>query len=189
MSSVEQTNGQTILQHGESVWEYLSDLIQYLKTGKSVHVWRIPEWLEENKDKILENLFDLDTIQTYAVYHDCGKPFCRTVDDQGKVHFPNHAQVSYETWLKVSDNRDVAGLILNDMCIHTMKAEDVPEFCKNRRQACTLILSGLAEVHSNARMFGGIESQSFKIKWKQIDRRGKAIVKNLFDSSEIDATV
>lgn len=179
MSSVEQSSGQTILQHGESVWEYLSDLIQYLKTGKSEFVWRIPEWLESNKDQILSNIYDLETIKTYAIHHDCGKPFCRTVDENGKVHFPNHAQVSYETWLKVSDDQIVANLILNDMKIHTMKAEGIEDFCKDKRSACTLLLSGLAEVHSNARMFGGIESDSFKIKWKQIDRRGKQIIKKL----------
>ena len=179
MSSVQQSKGQTILEHGESVWEYLDDLIGYLKTGKSVHAWRIPEWLDQHKAEILENLWDLETIKTYAIYHDCGKPFCRTVDDQGKVHFPNHAQVSYETWLRVSDDKIVANLILNDMKIHTMKAEDIEDFCKDKRSACTGVLSGLSEIHSNANMFGGIESDSFKIKWKQIDRRGKQIIKRL----------
>jgi hypothetical protein len=176
MSSVSQTSGQTILQHGESVWEYLSDLLDYLKTGKSIHVWRIPEWLELHKDKFLGNIYDLETIKTYAIYHDCGKPFCRTVDAEGKVHFPNHAQVSYETWLSVSNDQTVANLVLNDMRAHTMKAEDVEDFCKDPKMACTLLLSALAEVHSNANMFGGIDSTSFKIKWKHLDKRGKKAV-------------
>ena len=61
-----------------------------------------------------------------------------------------------------------------DMDIHLLKAVGVEEFA-SRPEAATLLLTGLAEVHSNAAMFGGISSTSFKIKWKQIDRRGKAI--------------
>jgi hypothetical protein len=57
-----------------------------------------------------------------------------------------------------------------------MKAEDVEDFCKDPKMACTLLLSALAEVHSNANMFGGIDSTSFKIKWKHLDKRGKKAV-------------
>lgn len=46
-----------------------------------------------------------------------------------------------------------------------------------RPHAVALLLTGLAEVHANASMFGGIESTSFKIKWKNLDKRGRAIAK------------
>jgi hypothetical protein len=42
-----------------------------------------------------------------------------------------------------------------------------------------LLLTGLAEVHANAKMFGGLESTSFKIKFSQIEKRGNAIIKEL----------
>jgi hypothetical protein len=45
--------------------------------------------------------------------------------------------------------------------------------------AVTLLLAGLAEIHANAEMFNGFDSPSFKIKYKQIDRRGRAICKFL----------
>ncbi|MNC77597.1 hypothetical protein D3C75_1295840 [compost metagenome] len=61
------------------------------------------------------------------------------------------------------------------MDIHLLKDEGIAEFAK-RQEAATLLLTGLAEVHSNARMFGGLDSTSFKIKWKHIDKRGKKIV-------------
>ena len=60
-----------------------------------------------------------------------------------------------------------------------MKAEAVPEFAK-MPEAISLLLVALSEIHANAEMFGGIESTSFKIKWKQIDKRGNAICKLLF---------
>jgi hypothetical protein len=69
-----------------------------------------------------------------------------------------------------------------DMMIHTMKSGDNDEFIKHP-EAITLLLAGLAEVHSNAKMFGGTDSTSFKIKWNQINKRGKAICQKLFRGS------
>jgi hypothetical protein len=48
------------------------------------------------------------------------------------------------------------------------------------KDAITLLIAALAEVHSNASLFGGIESTSFKIKWKTIDKRGRQICKRYF---------
>lgn len=62
------------------------------------------------------------------------------------------------------------------MEIHLIKAKDLEEFCKNKSMAITLLIAGLCEIHSNADMFGGIDSTSFKIKWKQINQRGKRII-------------
>lgn len=42
--------------------------------------------------------------------------------------------------------------------------------------AKTNLIAGLSEIHANASMFGGIDSTSFKIKWKQISKRGKKIL-------------
>jgi len=63
-----------------------------------------------------------------------------------------------------------------DMDIHLLKADGIAEFAA-RPEAISLLLTGLAEIHANAAMFGGIESTSFKIKFKQISKRGKQIIK------------
>lgn len=179
MKNCEQTKGQSVLHHGESVRDYLFDLINHLRSGTPLkYDWRLPDWIFENKDLILSSLPDDETLELYTIYHDCGKPFCLTIDDEGRRHFPNHAQISHDIFKQVFDNTVVAELILHDMYIHTLKADGVKEFTQNP-QAITLLLTGLAEIHSNANMFGGIESTSFKIKWKCINQRGKQILNQL----------
>jgi hypothetical protein len=47
----------------------------------------------------------------------------------------------------------------------------------NSLQTVLTLLTSLCELHSNASMFGGIESTSFKIKYKQLDKRGNQVLK------------
>lgn len=166
-----------VLEHGKSVAEWYADFWDYCRKFD----WRLPEWW--NDPRIRANLLPFDIMQTYQTYHDCGKPFCREVDAEGKQHFPNHAEHSYRRWLECAndskESRQIAELIRLDMAIHTMKsADEAAEFAK-RKEAISLLITGLCEIHSNAQMFGGIESTSFKIKWKQIDKIGKRILSAL----------
>ncbi len=179
MQSCAQTATQSVYQHGISVRDHLFQLIAFLETGKIEGEWKLPDWLQEYRSQLLSSLCDRETIEQYAIFHDCGKPYCLTIDQDGKRHFPNHAEVSYKTWLTISDNWQVAKLIRMDMFIHTIKAAEIDEFIRHA-EAITLLLAGLAEVHSNAKMFGGLDSTSFKIKWNQINKRGKAICQKLF---------
>ncbi|MFA6049956.1 MAG: hypothetical protein WC761_02045 [Candidatus Paceibacterota bacterium] len=182
MKNCSQFRDQNVLQHGQSVWTYFQDLCNHLDETPLNKEWRIPEWFLTYKTEILSVIEQQDdeTLRHYMIYHDCGKPFCRTVDEQGRQHFPGHAEVSYNTWLSFSSDQETANLIRRDMQVHTMKAEDVIGFCENKSEACILLLAALCEVHSNAVMFGGIQSDGFKMKWKQVDKRGKAICKVLF---------
>ena len=157
----------------------MMDLLDHLEKGTHLkHEWRIPEWLYENKDFILSNLVDRDTLKLYTIMHDCGKPLCIQIDEEGKRHFPNHAEISYQVFSKFYDNEVAAQLILHDMDIHTLKSDGVEEFSKNQH-AITLLISGLSEIHSNAKMFGGTDSTSFKIKWKCLNQRGKQIINTI----------
>ena len=175
MKNCEQTKGQSIYQHGESVKDYLFDLLDHLRDGSPLkYEWKLPDWIYTNKDLILSSLPDDETLELYTTFHDCGKPFCLTIDTEGKRHFPNHAEVSYEVFKQVFDNEVAAELIKHDMDIHLLKSEGVEDFCKNP-YALTLLIVGLAEVHSNSNLFGGTASTSFKIKNKCITQRGKQI--------------
>lgn len=74
------------------------------------------------------------------------------------------------------------------MEIHLLKSDMVEEFCKDKKTALTLLLIGLCEIHSNSEMFGGIESTSFKIKWKAISKNGRRII-NYLKTKEINKQV
>ncbi len=175
MKSCEQTKGQSVLDHGISVKNYLFDLINHLRNNTDLkYDWILPDWLYSNKDLIINSLPSDDTLELYTTYHDLGKPYCLTIDSDGKRHFPNHAEVSYQIFKQVFSNDIAAKLILHDMDIHLLKSTGVEGFCKNPH-AITLLLSGLAELHSNSNLFGGTNSTSFKIKWKSINQRGKQI--------------
>lgn len=175
MTSCMQTAGMSVLRHGELVGEFYRDLRSYLRDGANLaNEWRLPEWVSD--PRVLALLLPDEIVDTYALYHDCGKPFVRTVDDDGRQHFPDHAAASERKWLEIGGDEQVARLIGMDMDIHIIKDADVEAFAK-RPEAATLMLVGLSEIHANASMFGGVDSVSFKMKWKQIDKRGRAILK------------
>lgn len=179
MKSCEQTSGQSVLQHGISVKNYTFDIINHLRHNTSLkYEWKLPDWVYENKDLLLSSLPSDKTLKYYTVLHDCGKPYCLEIDSDGKKHFPNHADVSYRTFSEIFDDKVAADLIRHDMDIHLLKSDGVESFCQNEH-CLTLLLVGLAEIHSNAKMFGGLDSTSFKIKWKNLNQRGKQIIKTI----------
>jgi hypothetical protein len=179
MQLCEQTNGQNIHEHGLDVWRNFELIYNSLKTGKENLDVKIPEWAFEHREFILERLVPLDEIRTYLEFHDCGKPFCITKDSEGRNHFPDHEKTSFQVWTQISDeskrSKRIGQLILHDMDIHRLKPDGVPEFSK-RSDAITLLISGLAAINSNAKMFGGFDSNSFKIKHKKISKLGRKIL-------------
>jgi len=117
-----------------------------------------------------------DVLRRYTVYHDCGKHLVEETDGEGR-HFPDHANVSADYWLRhYPEDTHVALLMRNDMFIHACTAKELDDSVLPHEVLCTLLLTALAEIHSNAAMFGGVDSQSFKIKWKQVNRRGSRLL-------------
>jgi hypothetical protein len=177
MKNCEQMKKLSVLEHGVSVHSYFIDLYNHILLNEELkYEWKLPEWVYDlNLWALLE---DKEVIKNYQIYHDCGKPYCLTIDDEGRKHFPNHAQVSSNIWRELSQSDLEADLMLHDMDIHLMKSNGVEEF-QQLPYAATLLLTGLAELHSNASMFGGVSSTSFKIKWKSINKFGKRITNKL----------
>ena len=168
----------SVLQHGEMVWEYTKKIISGQWDGL-----KLPEWFKENHRYICNNTHHPRLIKLYNIYHDCGKPFCLYEDEQGR-HFPNHAQVSKETWDRYFDEPIVSKLIGADMHLHTCKAADLFIDGFTRHDYFTLLVTAFAEIHANAEMFGGIESTSFKIKWKKLNQRGKKLIKHFKEEDQ-----
>lgn len=184
MLRCQQTQGQSVYQHGQSVCTYFFDIVDHIKgLHKLDGHWKIPDWVSDYGESLVENLHDENTIRQYTLYHDCGKPYCRVVDGAGAVHFPDHVEVSKHIWECVGGDKVVGNLIGEDMAIHTGTADEISHKIQKEwsvKDASTLLIAALAEIHSNARMFGGVDSVSFKIKWKNLDRRGKQICKLCF---------
>jgi hypothetical protein len=184
MRSCYQFRDQSVLDHGHSVHWWFLDIYSYVQTGTTLSAqWRVPSWLNDSTRSLLASrLLPLEVLKAYQVYHDCGKPLSRVVDEEGRQHFPEHARASYNRWLEAGGDPQVAELILRDMDAHQLKAEGVPGFASTP-YATTLLLTALAELHSNAQMFGGIESDSFKMKFKNLERRGKAVLAQMTENT------
>lgn len=189
MMGCEQTEGQNVLQHGRSVREHYFALLDHLEGRVNLADyanWRVPAWLDAHREEILDVLPTRHTMGTYLTLHDAGKPRVLEVDGDGRRHFPGHADAStavYREAFADEASELVAYLIEHDMDIHLIRADELPEFVK-RDTAIAHLLAGLAEVTSNASMFGGIDSVGFKSKFKRLDQRGRAICRLLFEEGK-----
>lgn len=148
------------------VWEQTKTIMN----GYQTH---LPEWLDVSR---LVNGLDVGTIRNYAILHDCGKPECLVIGDDGRRHFPDHAKVSERVAMQLGCNDDVTWLIANDMWMHMCSSEDVHQVDLSRHDLIRIqVLVAFAEIHANATMFGGVQTTSFKIKYKHVVKRAKVL--------------
>lgn len=96
MEETHQTKDMNVYQHGKQVWFYMNKILN----GDHQDM-RIPSWFSENKDFILGSLPDRDMLQTYAIWHDIGKTETLVVGEDGRRHFPGHAEASRRLWLEL----------------------------------------------------------------------------------------
>lgn len=165
MTLTEQMKGVSVLEHGHMVNRAYKALIHELEANTHIE----SELYHSMKDRIL----DSEVIDTYQIYHDCGKAFCK--DESGR--FPDHAQHSYNQWKALFPEDDViSNLMLLDMGFHTFRDEQLEELCYNIL-APTLYFTAWAELEANAAMFGGHDSDSYKIKRKRLIKAGKKLNK------------
>lgn len=177
MKSTYQDKGkkQTILQHGKSVKTYFNNLVAFLQSSESSYQYPIADWLLTYKSELLDKIqTNRKNIDSYLLFHDCGKPYCLTEDEKGQ-HFKKHAQISKEIYIKHFGDGLAADLIGDDMLCHITKAKDYMQLVENSNIEI-LLCSSLAELHSNAQMFGGFDSDSFKIKFKNLNKLGDRVL-------------
>lgn len=174
MDSVNQFDGMTIKQHGEDVWKIIKKLI----IGEFNEL-KIPDWFIKNHKNIINNIHDINVIKTYALFHDCGKPYCIKIDEKGKRHFPNHVEESVKIFENYFPDKNLEKKLISlDMVFHTMKYDDIINLNLSKKDLYTLFISALAEINSNCKMFGGFDSESFKIKFKKLCKIGKKLFNN-----------
>jgi hypothetical protein len=118
----------------------------------------------------------IEGIELYHINHDCGKPYCIEYDADGKAHYPNHSEVSYKVFLERYDEPEFAEMIRHDMGFHKLKGEELEQHCK-LPFADHLYATAWAELFANAEIFGGFESESFKIKKKKLVKSLKYLMK------------
>lgn len=172
MKSTLQTEGMNVLQHGINVWKYTRRLLD-----NDIEGMKIPDWFKENQQYIISNCYNRKIMKQYTIFHDCGKPQTLYYDEFGRRHFPNHAQISEQVWNENNGCTIIGTLIGLDMMFHTETAEQIISRGLSKEILCSLLISSLAELHSNAEMFGGITSESFCIKYKRLNQRAKKIIK------------
>lgn len=187
MEDCKNSLGQSVLEHGLSVKDHLFDLIEFLRNPEAHQKfsWKYPQWIFRHTNNILQNVLDEFTLQKYAVMHDCGKPFCKTIDENGRVHYPGHSLKSFEVFKTFNNDPIIAELIKRDMDMHTMDSSLIVEDNQIRskeevKKNVTLLITALSEIHANAELFGGLNSDSFRIKWKQLDRIGNLLLDKCF---------
>jgi hypothetical protein len=181
METARQNDKQTIMAHGVSVKDRAFSIVSALSTGEH-GIWSevLPESMLTGKfgQYLLDHRHPAQTIWNYTLFHDCGKPDCMVLDDDGRRHFPEHEKVSSQVWQDLGSGDEVRLMSL-DMTLHRMKADEFDSFIKsaNKQDICTLLLVSYAEIVANALDNDplGLESVSFKIKKKHLDRLTKKI--------------
>jgi hypothetical protein len=163
-----------MLQHGMAVHNHFLDLYYHLQYNQPLFLdWKLPKWIFESKELLLKNLLPLHIIREYHTAHDFSKSLVKVVDSGGKIHYPNHAVEAEKLWMNFG-SANAAKLMGMDMDLFI--SPNIKEFA-TRPEASTLILTAYAALHSNAVMFGGLNSSSFYAKKKKLDKLGLKILK------------
>lgn len=179
MNETLQTEGLTIMQHGEAVWDVSKAIISGNFEGM-----KLPDNFIEHHRYLINNTVSFKDFKQYNIYHDCGKPFVLEFDEEGRRHFPNHANESKNVYSALYGDGTVSELIGLDMLMHTGTAQEIENSGLSKKVLFTLIVTAFAEIHANAKMFGGIESTSFKIKYKKLCKRLNLVLR-MFPNTEI----
>lgn len=162
-----QAENLNMLQHGKSVYKEYRKLIYQLNNSEG------DATLLAVYSLIKDSIPPPSVLKRYMVLHDCGKHLCLITDENGKRHFPNHAQNSANQFLAIfAEDRFTSILISKDMDFHLARGEQLETIWKNPL-APILYLSAWASINANAEMFGGKESDSYKIKRSRLIQSGK----------------
>jgi len=174
MRACEQAPGLNMLEHGQAVHLAYCQLIRALEAQAPVYREMLPLYA-----RLKPLLPEPAALARIHLYHDCGKHLALTFCE-GRRQYPNHAEISAEQYAKLFPE-DLQGqrLIALDMAFHTCRGAALVELCQDPL-APILYLTAWAEINANALMFGGRDSDSYKIKRSRLLQAGKKLL-NHFD--------
>lgn len=164
----------------ETVWQHCQSVAKtYFSILETPEKFQLPPIIKDNWNRLTQNQADPAIVREYLTWHDCGKPACVSLVD-GRISFPNHAEVSENLFRKAGGNPESAKFIGLDMVFHLVKpsqvAADLQSLKLTTIETMTLLLTAWAALFSNAEMFGGTNSESFKIKYSQLTARSKKVL-------------
>lgn len=171
MKCCEQAPGLNMLQHGQLVHDEYKKLITALNANDIQYAVLAPLY-----ERFKRSLPPAEVLERYHVYHDCGKHLALIIGEDGKRRYPNHAEISAKQFSIIfPDDGFSAQLIRMDMDFHIMRGEDLEKLCRSPF-APILYFTAWAEINANAEMFGGKESESYKIKRSRLIQAGKKLL-------------
>lgn len=157
-----------MLQHGQLVHEEYKKLISALNANDIEYAE-----LAQLYARIASKLPPAEVLERYHVYHDCGKHIALTIGEDGKRRYPNHAEISAQQFsILFPEDGFTTQLIRMDMDFHTLRGDDLIKLCRSPF-APILYFTAWAEINANAEMFGGKQSESYKIKRSRLIQAGK----------------
>lgn len=173
-----------MLMHGKMVFHEYENLLKMINEKNMNYFNSLGFKVElDFLEKLKYFQHDYDKMKSYHIYHDCGKHLSKTIDQNGKIHYAQHATYSSKLYNEYFNNAVSQDLILKDMNFHILKSEELKEwiFSEDKKTLCSLYLTALSEILANSKMFGGIEGESFKIKRKKLIKSGKILISRLKD--------
>ncbi len=171
MRACEQAPGLDMWAHGEWVHTHYQRLYDALLQGQAPK--ELQAWFTRALGGDHGCLLSPQEARAYHIYHDCGKPLALKVDEDGRRHFPQHADISAAQYaLLFPTDIQTRGLIARDMDFHVARGDAISQAWA-LPHAPTLYLTAWAEIYANASMFGGEASQSFCIKKSRLVQCGK----------------
>jgi len=161
-----------MLQHGEMVHSQYAQLIAALNANDTQY-----KELRDVYARYRDKLPAPEVLERYHTYHDCGKHLCEIIDGcTGKRQFPNHAEISAKQYATIfPEDGFTKQLIAMDMNFHILRGDDLIRTCRSPF-APILYFTAWAEINANAEMFGGRQSESYKIKRSRLIQAGKKLL-------------
>lgn len=108
-------------------------------------------------------------LQAYHLNHDCAKPFCAQFNEQtGRYSYgADHSEKSAALAQMLGVDAQSCHLIAHDMAFHLAREATIAAAWA-LPGSDDLYATAWAELYANAALFGGQESDSFKIKQKRL---------------------